>query len=63
MELTELYFHFENIRRMSDEIKQLYDRLEEKDNSDDAISLRSRYETIRLEMRRLLSHEYDVEEN
>jgi len=62
MTLPELNHHFDHIRRMQNEIKALEDRIPYKsDNSDDAIYLRSSYETIQRQMKVLLAHEYDVE--
>jgi hypothetical protein len=60
MNLSELQSHFEEIRKMQELVKQLYDSIAN-DKTDDAVSLRAHYDVIRRELRYIMAHEYDCE--
>lgn len=61
MDINELNIHFDHIRQMQDDIRDLRERIDT-DKSDDADNLRRSYGNIQKEIRYLLSRHYDAEE-
>lgn len=57
---NELKLHFEHVRQMQKDLRDLNERIY-KDKSDDASDLRRSYEKIQKEIRYLLSRHYNVE--
>lgn len=62
MDKSELNIHFEHVRKMQENIRDLNDRIVS-DKSEDASNIRKSYENMQREIRFLLSREYNAEEN
>lgn len=60
MNLEELKLHFDHVRKMQENVRNLEDRITN-DNTDDAATLKSHYSRIRTELRYLLSKHYNAE--